>query len=184
VFLARHPWLKGILFRLGVISAQQYQAVWPNDIVWLDASKRLPFGSASVSKIYSSHFLEHLPYHKGLSMLHECRRLLKPSGVFRLVVPDLLYHAKKYINETEELIATDIASRETHDDFLRTLMGKYLSRARSAHCYMYDWPTLATLLPELGFKSVHRRRFQDSQDSELASLDNRPDDSLFVEMTV
>ena len=48
---------------------------------------------------------------------------------------------------------------------------------------MYDWPTLAIILPELGFKEVRRAAFQQSVDAELALLDNRPEDSLFVDIT-
>ena len=184
-FLARHPSLKWLLFKTGVLSCRQYEIEWPKNILWQDASKRLAYGSGSVDKIYSSHFLEHLPYDKALGVLRECRRVLKPGGIFRLVVPDLLYHAKKYVEETERLLAADSEMmRDPHDKFLYSVFGKYLTGARSAHCYMYDWPTLKILLPEIGFKEVTRRTFQDSADPELAALDNRPKDSLFVEMTV
>lgn len=184
VFLARHPVLKWLLCKMRVLSKHHYEMQWPRDILWQDATKRLRYPSNSVDIIYSSHFLEHAPYPKAIKVLRECHRVLKPGGLFRLVVPDLLYHTKKYVEETEKLILTGQLTRDAHDAFLETVYGKYITGKRSAHCYMYDWPTLSLLLTDLGFKDVTQREFGESADNELAALDNRPEDSLFVEMTV
>lgn len=183
VFLAKHPLLKRLAYRFGLIGESHYRTVWPKEILWQNAARRLCYADASVDKIYSSHFLEHVPYANALRVLGECRRVLKPGGLFRLVVPDLLYHARLYVEATEQAIASGSLDRTAHDAFLESVCGKYITRHRSAHCYMYDWPTLSVLLPEIGFSNVRQRAFRESADSELAALDNRPDDSLIVEMT-
>jgi hypothetical protein len=184
VWLARHPVIKWILYRTRVISEQHYRTQWPSNIIWRDASRRLPYPSRSVEKIYSSHFLEHVPHTTAIAILKECHRVLKLGGRFRLVVPDLLYHAKTYVARTEEMIEAGSLNREAHDTFLQSMHGKYLARLRSGHCYMYDWPTLHVLLTGLDFKSIRRREFGISDDDELGALDNRPEDSLIVEMIV
>ena len=55
---------------------------------------------------------------------------------------------------------------------------------RSAHYYMYDWPTLKLVLEEQGFADIKRCEFGQSEDPVLAAADNRPDDSLIVECRV
>lgn len=182
VFLARHPGLKTLLYRLGLIPKRQYEIQWPRDILWQDASRRLRYADASVDRIYSSHFLEHLRRETGVRVLRECRRVLKPGGLFRLVVPDLAYHAQLYLDRTRRLLEEQRLDRSAHDAFLNTVHGGYLDRRRSAHYYMYDWPTLALLLGETGFCEIRRRSFQESDDPELGRLDNRAEESLFVEM--
>jgi SAM-dependent methyltransferase len=186
VFLARHPALKWLVFRLGLMSARQYETKWPADILWQDASRGLRYADGEVDRIYSSHFLEHLREDVAVRVLKECRRVLKPGGLFRLVVPDLLHFARKYVAETEALIEKDTASRAARDELLFTVCGGHLKkdRAGSLHMFMYDWPALRLLLTEVGFSDIRRCAFQQSADPELAKLDNRPEDSLLVEMTV
>ena len=49
----------------------------------------LPFPDNSVCALYCSHVFEHLPAATLPSLLAECRRVLKPEGIMRVVVPDL-----------------------------------------------------------------------------------------------
>lgn len=48
----------------------------------------LPFESGSLDFVFSEHFLEHLFMDEALSLIRECHRVLKPSGVIRTCVPD------------------------------------------------------------------------------------------------
>lgn len=73
--------------------------------VALDARNPLPFRSASVDYIYSSHFIEHLDGAELLRHLQECRRLLVPGGVLRLCVPDFAASMRAYLNADEERLA-------------------------------------------------------------------------------
>lgn len=118
-------------------------------------------------------------------MLRECFRVLCPGGRLRLVVPDLLYYAERYVRETREMLHDDAGriSREPHEAFLKIVCGGWLKRQRAgaAHLHMYDWPSLAVMLREMGFRDVSRCNFQEGIDPELAGLDNRPEDSLIVE---
>lgn len=69
------------------------------DLVW-DITKGIPFKEGHFTGIYSEHCLEHLTYKKARFILANFFRLLKPSGVVRLVVPDAelyleIYHKQK-----------------------------------------------------------------------------------------
>lgn len=186
VLLAKFPKIKKLLFKLGLISKEKYEANWTG-VRWMDASRRFSFATKSIDKIYSSHFLEHIPPDKGKRVLEECYRVLKKDGVMRLVVPDLFYYAEKYVNQTKELLNKSelVQNREVHDTFLNALYGAYLKNKRygAEHCYMYDLPTLVSILKKIGFKKVRKCQYKEGEDEELAEYDSRPEDSLHIEIT-
>lgn len=183
VFLARHPWLKTLMYRVGMIRRQHFELEWPTDIIWRDARRHLPYVTGTVDRIYSSHFLEHVVYADALKILRECHRILRPGGLFRLIVPDLLYWTRKYVEETDALLASGDMRRDVHDEFMIKIAGGFLTRRRSAHFYMYDWPTMKMVCEEVGFTQVRHCGYQESADPDFARLDSRPKDSLHVEMT-
>ncbi len=49
---------------------------------------KMQFEDNSISFIFSEHFLEHLFLDEAISLLRECRRILRPRGIMRIVVPD------------------------------------------------------------------------------------------------
>lgn len=59
------------------------------DQIYLDATRPFPFADGMFDYIYSEHMIEHVGWADGRAMLGECRRVLKPGGVLRLVTPDL-----------------------------------------------------------------------------------------------
>lgn len=65
---------------------------------------RLPFSEATFECVYHSHVLEHLPKSAAQSFLQECYRVLSPSGVLRVVVPDLEELARTYLSTLEQTV--------------------------------------------------------------------------------
>lgn len=61
----------------------------------------LPLQDDSVSVVYSSHFLEHVPLTSVSMLLGECFRILESNGVIRLVLPDLENMAREYLQMRE-----------------------------------------------------------------------------------
>ena len=49
------------------------------------------------------------------------------------------------------------------------------------HKYMYDFELLKEKLNAAGFNDVERRNYQEGEAPDLNLLDNRPEESLFVE---
>lgn len=72
---------------------------------------RLPLMDESASLVYSSHFLEHVPYGLVPGLLRECLRVLHPGGVVRLVLPDLE-------NMVREYLAQRLANAHDKADFI------------------------------------------------------------------
>jgi len=46
------------------------------------------FSESSVTLVYASHCLEHIPHRRVAHVLEEWRRVLKPGGIIRISVPD------------------------------------------------------------------------------------------------
>jgi predicted SAM-dependent methyltransferase len=180
VLLAKSPSLRFLLFHIGLISREKYQNVWPKEIIWKDVSKKIQYPDNSIAKIYSSHFLEHLSKAGGERFIFESFRVLRKDGILRLVVPDLLFHARRYIAGVS---STNCNGRLPHDEFLHNIYGAYLEKKRfgANHRYMYDWHTLNKLLKKAGFNRIIPQEYRTSLDSELSMLDNRPEDSLHID---
>jgi len=180
--LAKLPLLHTIAQRLqsGQADSKQAPPPWSNDIIFHDVTRGLPYSTRSIEKIYSSHMLEHLGREEGEAVIRECFRVLKAGGIMRLVVPDLVFHTRRYLERVAQTGDTD---RGPHDDFLHNIYGAYLNRRRKGayHRYMYDRPTLCTLLRGAGFRQLVQQTYQVSLDSELAQLDSRPHESLHID---
>jgi predicted SAM-dependent methyltransferase len=63
------------------------------DIQW-DLRYGMPFKDNNIEQIYSSHLFEHLTSGETKELLEECKRVLKPGGIFSICVPN----AKRYID--------------------------------------------------------------------------------------
>lgn len=63
-----------------------------------DVRRPLPFPEGSFGAAYASHLLEHLDAEHGGRLLREAYRVLRPGGVARIVVPDLEYLCRGYLD--------------------------------------------------------------------------------------
>ncbi len=80
-----------------------------------DLRKPLPFAEASFTAVYHSHVLEHLPPREGEALISECRRVLKPGGVLRVVVPDLEEIARLYLENLGGAWSRDPEATARHE---------------------------------------------------------------------
>lgn len=58
------------------------------EVIGHDLLTSLPFDDSEFDLVYSSHFLEHVPRSCVHTFLLECKRVLRPGGILRLVLPD------------------------------------------------------------------------------------------------
>lgn len=105
-FEARYPWVQGH-----------------------DLLKPLPFKSCSFDLVYSSHFLEHVPREYVSSFLQECKRVLRPGGVIRLVLPDADEMFRTYLHLREQGLhdKADFVILEIIDQCVRSKPGGLLA---------------------------------------------------------
>jgi len=71
------------------------------DVISHNLRQGIPFPDDSVRVVYHSHMLEHFARGEARSFLRECRRVLQPGGIIRVVVPDLECLAKTYLRALE-----------------------------------------------------------------------------------
>ena len=96
--LSKYPRLRWLLWKTGVLSDEHYSVSWPESIFIHDLRKKLPFPDSSVHYVYTSHALEHLALADARKLIWEIFRILRPGGILRLVVPDLAYGARGYVD--------------------------------------------------------------------------------------
>jgi SAM-dependent methyltransferase len=196
--IARLPFLVPLLVRLRLLPRFYREVHWPR-IKFHDCRKKLPFFSDEVDCIYTSHFLEHVYRHQALAILKECRRILKPGGVVRIVVPDVKKLALAYLDGRMDKIPTstpdDPDLKFTDCDRLvmqfypaelnyvrplgRLLKAREICLAR--HKWMYDYDSLRVLLKEAGLENIREMNAGQSEIENIDRLDLKPDVSLYVE---
>jgi len=128
----------------------------------------VPFHAETVDYIYSSHMLEHLFREDAQALLRDAHRVLRSGGTIRIAVPDLTYALQLY-----------------HQGLSEQAMAFFFSLRREGwlaqHHYMYDFELLAQLLATAGFTQIERCAFQSGRCPDLEILDNRPEETLYVE---
>lgn len=190
--LAKCPRLRYLLFKLNILSKKHYDVDWADHthkIMIRDVSKKLPFDNESIDYIYSSHLIEHLNKEVGEKLLHECFRVLKKGGLFRLIIPDLELFANNYIKEITDtqnsIDNTDFLMSERFLDQLnmsdKTRIPLIIKILHPEHKWMYDQYSLTALLTSCGFTSIRKMSYKEGDCPDIELLDNRPEESLYLE---
>jgi predicted SAM-dependent methyltransferase len=123
----------------------------------IDLQRPLPFEDASFDGVFCEHVLEHFSQEDGQRLAGEVRRILRPGGVFRVVVPDAALVLRLYLETPDALVAARGDGRAATP---MEMVNSYF-RQRYEHQFMYDWETLALTLNRAGFASVRRSGFRE-----------------------
>ena len=164
----------GVFFRL--TGARQYytegdyrRLLSEHKFIHHDLVAGIPLEGRVADYIFTSHFLEHLFWKDADYLLRECHRVLKPGGVLRISVPDLEYVVSLYAaGEKENMLRNYFFVDDDESYYAR-------------HKYMYDYAMLKEQLIQIGFAEVNRCEYRQGCTPNLELLDNRPQESLFVE---
>jgi SAM-dependent methyltransferase len=193
--LSRSRFVRGgaaLAARIGIPAADRVLR-WPSSVRVRDLTKGIPHPAGSVDAIYSSHMLEHLEPNDALFVLRECYRVLRPGGTLRIVVPDLKFIVRAYLEGKREFLRS--RAQADADAFLEALnfrpapRGGIVTRAlrralRSddgGHKWMYDEESLILRLREIGFRDVCRVTFGEGRNAEASRLDSRSPFHVHVE---
>lgn len=138
-------------------------------------ARDLPFASACADFIHSEDFLPELNLAQARQFLRECRRILKPNGVMRLLTPDLEKFCRTYLDAPAWLVATwdrtvgiPLETRSACEVVNLALSG--------AGRFQYDAATFAQIAALCGFRAV-ATAYRRSEYPELRDLDLRPPES-------
>ena len=113
----------------------------------------------SVAKPGYSHILEHLSLQDFKTAIENTYKILRDDGIFRLVLPDLEYAIKNYIDDPSVSAAYNFLhetslGRKTRNRGLFGLVKDYLGN--SQHFWMWDYKSLANELKSAGF-SIYKK---------------------------
>lgn len=134
-----------------------------------DLATGIPLNDGVADYIYSSHFFEHLYRKDAIHLLRECHRVLKDQAVLRISIPDLEYALSLYaVGRKDDMLQNYFFVEDDDNNYSR-------------HKYMYDFQMLASILKELGFRNITRCQFRVGGVPDIDFLDNRADESLFIE---
>jgi SAM-dependent methyltransferase len=180
----------------------------PANIRVHNLAKGIPFPDASVDAVVHSHVLEHLDRDLVPAFFAEIQRVLKPSGVHRIAVPDFEKRCRAYL--THLSVCAGAAEAVRHDEYVagileqsvrkeafgsarqsplrRWLENRILGDARrrgETHQWMYDRVNLAVLLEQAGFRDVVVQPFNQSRISDWEryglDLEGHRQESLYME---
>jgi hypothetical protein len=156
---------------IGSFFIRKEWGAYPKNVRVGNIIKGLPSISAnSVQNVYCSHVLEHINLADMRIALEKTYTMLKPGGVFRMVVPDLELMIKEYIEDKARGEKT-----ACHHLIVKTLMGieqkpkGFLNKVTSSlgnskHLWNYDYDSLAFELEKVGFSKIRRASFNDAVD--------------------
>ncbi|MFH0875119.1 MAG: methyltransferase domain-containing protein [archaeon] len=171
----------------------EYYNFWYSDIYMkyadynhnLMSFNPMPMEDGSVSMLFSSHCLEHIPEKYFTFLFKEFHRILKNGGVIRIAVPDydiLFDDAKKALKKTEpdkkklqeffdffcDFYSTESiglarlrkdfsAGRESFGNkYLQKLPDKWSNEHPGSHKSWWNYKKMSELLKRAGFSKVYR----------------------------
>jgi SAM-dependent methyltransferase len=175
-WFAHHKLLLRCLKLAGMINSANQGADWKVNPIVHDLRQRLPFPENTFSAVYASHVLEHLYRAQAEALLLECKRVLRPGGVLRLVVPDLHSTVLNYLEgrnggstASTRWLAADRLNERLAFRSPRPPAGSFPIRFYAvwkdfhSHKWMYDSDSLAHYLEAAGFNPVAQKEFRCSE---------------------
>jgi SAM-dependent methyltransferase len=173
-----------------------------------DLRKGIPAADESVDMVYHSHVIEHMDRDAVPDFLSEVRRVLRSSGIHRIVTPDLETLVRRYHQSLhhgpperhdqvlaailEQSVRKESAGTSQQGPLRRSLERIVLGDARrrgETHQWLWDRVNLAVALETAGFQDVRVVDFKTSAvdgwsdlhlDCDHAGREYRPG-SLYVE---
>lgn len=137
---------------------------WENVDQEIDISRPLPYSDKTVEFILAEHVVEHIPYYMAVEFFKRCKRVLKPGGVLRVIVPSI----------------EQIWKRGDDEYFIFTTKFQPFPNVRGAifnilyrHGHQSAWTAslLETTLFFAGFDRVQQCKAGDSEHPELKGID-------------
>jgi predicted SAM-dependent methyltransferase len=140
----------------------------------MDITRPLRCPTACVDGIFTQHTLEHISPRQVLALLRECRRVLKPGGCMRVVVPD---------GERYALAVGGLARMPDHGrSYALPIEGLRAVSQDFGHRSLWSPELMRRYLVAAGFRQVQVEAFRRGRDRRLLlDTEMRRDESLFVE---
>jgi predicted SAM-dependent methyltransferase len=129
----------------------------------LNSGTFLPFKDGVIDNYYCSHTLEHVKPEVVLFLLEQIHRTLKKGGKIRIVVPDVMVAAKRYVAGDRSWLRKNNSAHAPFfpptalGDFMTWFYSQvkgYPNTKRAGHHMAFDAETLRYYLCKVGFTDV------------------------------
>lgn len=148
----------------------------PREVRYGDVTRGPLVAEGSAAAVYASHVLEHLTLEAAKDAIANTFRMLSPCGVFRLIVPDLEWRARLYLEDlalgdadaASNLLRTSLLGQEKRRGPIRQLRR---ALSGSGHRWMWDFVSMSAVLEAAGFVDIRRARFGDGPDPAFAEVE-------------
>lgn len=146
---------------IGRLLRKRLNCIFDEEIKYGDIVKGLPIADESVDVVFCSHILEHLALEDFFKALRNTFRILKPGGIFRVVVPNLrldieeywaTYTSKDGYNASFNFLKNSCIGQEKRPKDLKSLISEIVGNSR--HRWMWDEKSLEKALSSEGFVDV------------------------------
>lgn len=144
----------------GWVNLDAYHA--PGISLELDLQRELPLADGSVQWIFTEHVLEHIDRKRIAGVFSEFHRILAIGGVARILVPDLDFYCKAYVEGDVEAITTPLPKTHTPADAVNSVFNDHF------HRFIYDFGTMKIELEKAGFTDIVHCQYGESPHPELA----------------
>ena len=145
-------------------------------VVYMDATRRLPFPDNSLDYIFTEHMFEHICYQDGGRLLKEAHRILKPGGRIRIATPDLAFLIRLYGQPDTDLakryikFSVDTFVQEPKVNARGVVVNNFFRNW--GHQFIYDFEMLDYTLQAAGFRKTIQCRPLESDDPNLKNLES------------
>lgn len=149
-----------------------------------DIRKPLDLPDESVECLFCEEVISQLTPAECLGFLRECRRVLQPEGVMRVLTPDLARFCRAYLEQPDWLV--EIWRRHVALPLLCDTAAEVLNAGlRGVGPFVYDRATLGLLAGRAGLV-VHESAFNRSLHPAMCGIDLRPPEqtlTMYLELT-
>jgi len=178
--IKRLNWGCGNHIKPGWINSDQNVRKVAENSLPCDIRQGIPLDSNSMDYVVSIHALQEIPLDELVSVLSELRRVLKPGGVLRLCLPDLLKGIDAYRRGDRDYFQVpDSDAKSLGSKLVMQVLWYGYSRT------VFTKEFIEERLLDSGFSRVRHCEYgkTDSEYPDIVELDNREAESLFVEAT-
>ena len=175
---------------IGRLFKRFLNVVFPQNVLLGDIVNGLRITDNSCDGIFCSHVLEHLCHADLIIAINNTYKMLKPGGIFRMVLPDMEFYCNEYLSSLKNnksdacfklMQDSLLGSKNRKKGFLNFIQSFY---GNANHLWMWDYNSLSNVLLDAGFKKIRRCEFNDCEDKMFLSVEekNRFDNCLSIEV--